>query len=143
MVQALLSASAQPFVTPPPPPPPPSTSGGASGFGFAGSSPPFGLQNGLGASGPAQTPPPPPQSGFGTQQGTGGQSGGPQGGGPPPQTQSATQVVVVPDAKNNSYIYQILDSATGSLITEIPQITVQQVASDPNYSAGAYVNQRA
>ena len=138
MVQALLSASAQSFVTPPPPPPP-STSGGTSGFGFAGSSPPSGLQNGFGANGPAQPPP----SGFGTQQGAGGQSGGTQGGGPPPQTQSATQVVVVPDAKNNSYIYQILDSATGSLITEIPQITVQQVASDPNYSAGAYVNQRA
>lgn len=55
---------------------------------------------------------------------------------------SPTRVVVEPGESKFVLVFKVLDNATGDVLTEIPHQTPQQAAQNPNYSAGALINQK-
>lgn len=53
-----------------------------------------------------------------------------------------TRVVVEPGANKAVLVFKLLDRATGTVLSEIPNQTPQQAADNPAYKSGALLNQQ-
>ena len=53
-----------------------------------------------------------------------------------------TKVVVEPGANKAVLVFKLLDRATGTVLSEIPNQTPQQAADNPAYKSGALLNQQ-
>ena len=53
-----------------------------------------------------------------------------------------TKVVVEPGANKAVLVFKLLDRATGTVLSEIPNQTPQQAADNPAYKSGSLLNQQ-
>jgi hypothetical protein len=53
-----------------------------------------------------------------------------------------TKVVVEPGANKTVLVFKLLDRATGTVLSEIPNQSPQEAAGNPGYKSGALLNQQ-
>jgi hypothetical protein len=59
----------------------------------------------------------------------------------PPTPLEPTKVVVEPGANKTVLVFKLLDRATGTVLSEIPNQSPQEAAGNPGYKSGALLNQ--
>jgi hypothetical protein len=61
---------------------------------------------------------------------------------PTPAPLDPTKVVIEPGANKTVLVFKLLDRATGTVLSEIPNQSPQEAAGNPGYKSGALLNQQ-